>query len=211
MFKKKGNYDPVAPFYDWLSHLVYGNAIINAHKYLVQFIPADSKILIVGGGTGHILEYISQRHNHTLQITYVDISKKMIDEAKTKHFGTNSVIFVNQSILDAKFADTFDVVITPFLFDNFYPQTAATVFNKMDAKLRSQGLWLYADFQIREKDRLWKKLMLQTMYFFFRTLCNVEANSLPDMQALFNANRYNLLSEKLFYKRFICSRIYQKP
>ncbi len=49
------NYNNSAWFYDSLAGLVYGKALVKAQVYLLQYIPADSNILIVGGGTGWIL------------------------------------------------------------------------------------------------------------------------------------------------------------
>ena len=99
----KGNYYNVAPFYDLLSHLVFGNSISQALLFLVTAIPANSSVLIIGGGTGQILEEISKKYISGLQITYVEISKKMISLSKKRSTGNNLVVFINQSILDKYF------------------------------------------------------------------------------------------------------------
>ena len=54
------NYDNSAWFYDGLSRVVYGNALISSQVYLLQFIPSNATILIVGGGTGRLLEEIAK-------------------------------------------------------------------------------------------------------------------------------------------------------
>ena len=46
------NYDNSAWFYDRLSRVVYGKAIVRAQVYLLKEIPAGSTVLIAGGGTG---------------------------------------------------------------------------------------------------------------------------------------------------------------
>jgi hypothetical protein len=49
-------------FYDRLSRLVYGKAIVNTQLYLLGYIQPNSNILIVGGGTGWILDEITRLH-----------------------------------------------------------------------------------------------------------------------------------------------------
>ncbi len=200
----------VAPFYDRLSKLVYGDAILNAHKFLAEAIPTESKILIIGGGTGALLELITIKHPSGLDITYVDLSKKMIALAKIKNTGNNTITFINQPFEDVYLTQRFDVVITPFFLDNFSDDTAAAVFNKIHALLHQQGLWLFADFRLSKKDAFWKKMMIKIMYIFFRLICNIEASRLPDMQSLFDKNGYKIVSSKSFYANFICAVIYRK-
>lgn len=207
----KGNYDNVATFYDLLSHLVFGNSISQAVLFLVRAIPANSSVLVIGGGTGQILEEISKKYSSGIQITYVDISKKMISLSKKRSTGSNLVVFINQSISDVTFYQQFDVVITSFLFDNFSSDTTKVFFNKINSLLKSSGVWLFADFQLSEKNNLWQKLLLNFMYFFFRFLCGIEASHLPDTASLFKEYRYQPVSKQTFYGKFIYSSIYLKP
>ncbi len=207
----KGNYDNVAPFYDLISRLVYGSAILQAQIFLINAIPAHSSVLIIGGGTGHILEEISKKHNSGLQITYVEVSQKMIAFSKMKNAGSNNIIFISQSILDTTFHQLFDVVVTPFLFDNFSYNTSKIIFDKVDALLVPAGLWLFADFQLSEKNNAWQKLLLNFMYFFFRALCKIEAAHLQDMRMFFEKYNYRNISTQTFFKKFIYAVIYLKP
>ena len=207
----KGNYDTVAPFYDWLSRFVFRDAILQAHSFLVDAIPASSSVLIAGGGTGFILEEILRKHAIGLEITYVDISKKMIALSKKRNIGGNKVLFINKSIHDAVFLNQFDVVITPFFLDNFTNSTAKTVFAKIDSSLASGGLWLFADFQLSEINNVWQKILLQCMYFFFRLLCGIEASHLPDTASFFEKYKYQQNSKQTFFRNFIYASIHVKP
>ena len=206
----KGNYDNVAGFYDKLSKLIYGDAILQSHLFLINAISANSSILIAGGGTGFILEEISKKYAVGLQITYVEISKKMMALSKKRNVGNNTVFFINQSIHDVTFGQLFDVVITPFLFDNFNNGTIRSVFNKTNFFLKPHGFWLLADFRLSENNNLWQKLLLKLMYFFFKIFCNIEASKLSDTGPLFIKNNYDIVSMKTFYKDFIYAVIYKK-
>src|ERR1700722_7934923 len=111
------NFNNSAWFYDALSRLVYGRALINAQLFLLKFIPANSKVLIAGGGTGLILEEITNLHPAGLNITYVEIAPKMMRLSEKRNTGSNAVTFINAAIENVTLTKDFDVVITPFLFD----------------------------------------------------------------------------------------------
>ncbi|GEO07918.1 class I SAM-dependent methyltransferase [Segetibacter aerophilus] len=206
----KGNYNSIAPFYDFLSKAVFGTAIVNAQQFLIQTIPPKSIVLIVGGGTGWILEEICKVHAEGLQIVYVEPSEKMVAISKKRNAGGNKVSFINEAIQDAAPNNKFDVVITPFLFDNFLPPTAQWVFEKIDRLLVPEGSWLFADFQLVRKSAWWQFIMLKIMYLFFRIVCRIEANHLPDTDVLFDQHEYKLIRSQTFFKNFICSFTYRK-
>jgi ubiquinone/menaquinone biosynthesis C-methylase UbiE len=202
------NYNNSAWFYDRLSALVYGKALIKAQVWLLQFISPGSKILLVGGGTGRILEEIAKIHQSGLQITYVEIAPKMIELSKEKNYGDNAVVFINDAIENVNLADDFDIVFTPFLFDNFTEENFQKLFTHIHQRLRNGGLWLNADFQLTGK--WWQHILLRSMFIFFRLVCGIEGNKLPDIKKCFVDHGYRLMEEKVFYGEFILSSIYRK-
>lgn len=206
----KGNYNNVASFYDRLSNFIFGNSIVYAQRFLIESILPNSSILIVGGGTGWILEEITARHVEGLQITYVDSSEKMIALSKNRNIGLNKVVFVNSSIQHFDDGKGYDIVITPFVLDNFSTKTIEIVFKKIHERLLPSGLWLWVDFQLSEKHYFWQKPFLKSMYLFFRIVCGIEANNLPDTSKLFKAYQYKKLILQSYFKDFISSAVYKK-
>jgi len=206
MSGEANNYDKVAGFYDKLSKLVFGRAIINAQVCLLPYIPAGSEVLIVGGGTGWILEEMSKIHSSGLKITYVEISENMLEISRSRNYGGNEVLFVHASVLDFKPVGQYDIVLTPFLFDNFTTDTATQVFTHLHALLRPGGRWLFVDFT--DTPVWWQWLLLRTMYLFFGLFSHVEATGLPPVKALFKAGHYRVLHEQFHYGRFIRSVVY---
>ncbi|TWJ00063.1 ubiquinone/menaquinone biosynthesis C-methylase UbiE [Mucilaginibacter frigoritolerans] len=202
------NYNNSAWFYDRLSCLIYGRALINAQVYLLQYIPASSKILIIGGGTGWILEEITKIHPAGLNITYIEVAPAMMSISQKRQTGTNKVTFFNNAVENINLQTNFDIVITPFLFDNFKEQTLQKVFEHIHQSLKSKGLWLNADFQLTGK--WWQRLLLRSMFLFFRILCGIEASSLPDIEQQFEKYSYENIAGRTFYGDFIISKIYTK-
>lgn len=197
-----------ASFYDILSRLVYGKAIINTQLYLINHIHPNNNILIVGGGTGWILEEITRLHPTGLKITYVEAAKRMMALSQKRDTGGNEIIFINDVIEAVNLSPGFDVAITPFLFDNFTEATLKTVFNKIHSLLKPGALWLNCDFQLTGK--WWQAFLLKSMFLFFRMIDGIEANKLPEIEACFNRNNYSPKSERTFLGDFIVARVYRK-
>ena len=199
-----GNYDNSASFYDTLSRLVFGKALVNAQVYLLPQIPANSNILIVGGGTGWILEEISKLQPSGLSITYVEISAKMMALSQQRNTGENKVAYINQAMEQVDLPADFDVVITPFLFDNFTEQNLSGIFNQIHKTLKPEGRWLYTDFQLTGK--WWQYAMLKSMLLFFKILCGVESWHLPDVAKQFSGYGYEVVEEKNFFGDFVVTK-----
>jgi ubiquinone/menaquinone biosynthesis C-methylase UbiE len=202
------NYDNAAWFYDRLSRVVYGKALINAQLYILPYVPANSKVLIVGGGSGWILDELTHIHPSGLNITYVEISAKMMTLSQKRNIGGNTIIYLNSAIQDTTLPTDFDVIITAFLFDNFKPDTLKGVFDHIHRALKAGGVWLNTDFQLT--GRWWQNALLKSMLLFFRALCNVEASTLPDIDGQFRLNGYKVFTSMNFFGDFISSKVYRK-
>lgn len=206
---KTNNYDFIAPWYDRLSRMVFFKAQVNAQKEQLSFIENGQRILIVGGGTGWILEEIAAIKQN-LEITYVEISANMLELARERKCGKNSVVFVNQAIEYFVDHEPYDVIVTAFLFDNFGKERAELVFTDLDQKLKNNGLWLFSDFSEHDKENHWQNFLLKLMYFFFENIASIEAKNLINMDSYFKEKEYKVLQKKEYYKSFIKAIVYKK-
>ena len=204
------NYDKIAKVYDMLSRTVFGKSIVKAQTGLLTYIPAHSHVLLVGGGTGWILEEITKLHPTGLTIDYVESSAQMIALSEKKNCGDNIVNFINLPIENYNHTGQYEVILTPFLFDNFKPDKTRAIFNGLNAMLKNKGLWLYADFVYNENDgAVWQKVLLKVMYTFFRVTCNIETDTIENMEPHF-IPEYKKIFQNEFYGGFIKSVAYQK-
>lgn len=201
------NYDNSASFYDRLSRLVFGRALVNAQVYFLPFIPKNSNVLIVGGGTGWILEEIAKIHPAGLQITYVEISANMMALSRKRNTGSNQVNYINMAVEQAKLPQQFDVVITPFLFDNFNEVNLSVIFRHIHQTLKPGGIWLNTDFQLTGK--WWQAVILKSMLLFFKVVCRVESWRLPDVTKQFSTEGYRVEEQKTFFGDFVMTRAYK--
>lgn len=204
------NYDKIAPFYDKLSRLVFFKSQVNAQVNQLKFIPLNSSLLIIGGGTGWILEEISKVHSSGLVITYLEISEKMISLSKGRDYKENQVQFIHSAIEDFTFTKKYDVILTPFLFDNFSAEKSQFVFGKLNLQLNTGGYWFFTDFYLgNDKWIWWKTVFLKTMYSFFKFFGIVEATNLVDYSSYFLKD-FKKVDEQFYYGRFINASIYLK-
>jgi len=206
----KRSYDTIAGVYDILAGIFIGKALRDAQIYLVQYIPAGAKVLIVGGGTGWILEEITRMYSKGLQIDYLDISANMISKASKRNVEQNNVRFIKQSAVENFEGNNYNIILSPFFFDNFKESTMCGIFNRLHQKLQPNGLWLYTDFQVAGEHQFFQKGILYLMYTFFRTVCNIEATHLPNVTAQFAKYEYKIIQSMTFKKKFIISSVYER-
>ena len=204
-----GSYDPVAPYYDLLQRLVFSNSLLRAQEAtLHQILPADH-IVVAGGGSGMVLESITRLHPSGLTITYIDVSPRMIAKARQRNCGNNKVQFIAAPVQEVALSNDYDIVITPFLFDNFSGEMADAVFQHLHTALRPGGNWLHTDFST--DTGIAHRALLKLMYAFFRVTCGIDANDLPDMDVRFKIRNYSLVEDHRFMKGFVTAKTYRKP
>lgn len=206
------NYDPIARYYDVLSRMVFFRAQLRAQTDQLEFIPAGSRILIAGGGTGWILEEIAKIHPSGLQITYVEISAKMLELSEKRDVKDNTIRYVHIAAEDFKTEETYDVIITAFFFDNFSAENVEIVFSDFNALLHPGGYWLFADFyDTAASSKRWQRFLLKAMYIFFKQISNIEANVLINTEHCFDTQGYQQVRSRYYYGSFIKSIVYRKP
>ncbi len=204
------DYDPIARTYDFLSRLVFGRAQRKSQTDMLRKIPPGDKILIVGGGTGWILDEIRQRSPGTCpEITYVEKSKRMIALSRERNFPASRIRYIRCAAEEFRTTERFDLIITAFLFDNFRQADAECLFDRLHGLLHEKGRWLYSDFY--RQDVLWQKALLGLMYVLFRAACRVEARALPSVEPLFRKNGYLAIEEAGYFRNFIRSAVYTRP
>ncbi|MFT4155395.1 class I SAM-dependent methyltransferase [Parafilimonas sp.] len=206
----RNDYNGIAKYYDRLSRIVFQRSVIKAQAYLLAFIKDNDRILLAGGGTGWILEEISKLNKKNVSVVYVEKSANMIALSKKRKCGNMAVEFVNCPIETYTTQEHFDVILTPFFFDNFIDKKIKYIFSKLDTYLKRKGFWLYADFvNDKQNKKEWQQMLLKGMYLFFKITTNIETQKLVDLNRYF-ADKYVMITQQFYYKRFIQAVAYRK-
>ncbi len=186
------NYKYIAWIYDWLANLVFGNKLELAKRAFISDIPEGAKILVVGGGTGSIIEYLALLNKH-LHVDFVEQSKYMIGYAKKRNVASLEIAFYNQSILDLNLMG-YDVVITNFFFDQFNQTEAKNILQHIRSKLNPSGVIIFSDF-IHTNHR-WDKFVIWFMFVFFRLTTTISANALSPFSLMFTTLGFHETSSR---------------
>jgi ubiquinone/menaquinone biosynthesis C-methylase UbiE len=207
----QNNYDPVAAYYDLLSKLIFGRAEMDAQVRFLDRLSVGDQVLVVGGGTGWILEEMAAIRPEGLGITYVESSRKMMSKAKRRPVGKNKVSYVLAPVEEFQTRERYDYILTGFFFDNFSTEHCRIIIQKLDCFLKTKGFWCNADFYCsKETSPIWQQVLLRSMYISARIICNVQARRLPDTEPVFRAAGYEQLFTRQFYHGMIRSILYQK-
>ena len=204
--KANPGFDFLAPIYDSLARLVFGKSIVDSQTWSLEKIPRGSSVLILGGGTGWLLEEV-QKHNSSCTVWYVDISEKMLARARQReikfdvHFihGTEELIPP-----DLKF----DVVITNFYLDLFSEKVLDGVIKRIGSHTIETSIWIVTDFV--EGGKWWHKRMLKMMYLFFKLVCRIDANRLPEWESQLRNKSWKESQTRAWYGNFIKSTVWNR-
>jgi hypothetical protein len=197
-------FDFLAPFYDVLARFVIGKNIVNAQLHFLKSFKECNHILILGGGSGWILEPLCAACPD-LQIDYIELSPRMINAAE-KNLGKNGYVNFIQGTESDIPNRLYDGVITNFYLDMFEEQSLNSVIDKVRKSLTSSALWVVTDFV---DGSTWNKMMLWLMYRFFRIIAWIEATHLPDWQNEMIHAGFTLSDSKKFKNGFIKSNLYR--
>lgn len=165
--------------------MVFGRSLQRAQTVFLNRIPVGASVLIVGGGTGWLLEPLLTGRPLS-RVVYLDASARMVARASRRVLNRQLLGTVEFRVGDETTlqpTDQFDAVITPFVLDLFTGQTLRTrLLPRLRTTLKPGGQWLVTDFVPATG---WsKKMLIQTMIWFFRLTANIEARQLADWQSL---------------------------
>lgn len=183
--KAGSTFNAITPFYDALAFVVFGRKLQQAQLVWLSQIPANASILLVGGGTGWLLEQVL-KHCQPKRVVYLEAAEKMVARASRRLIRRAVPCSVNFRVGDETTLNAdecFDVILTPFVLDLFTEQTLRSGFiPRLRNVLKTGGLWLATDFVCTSV--WWQKILLWTMIRFFRLTAGIETSQLADWQKL---------------------------
>ena len=202
----KNNFNLIAPVYDALAKLVFGNKLKRAQCHFLHLIPQDSNVLIVGGGTGWILDEIFKT-GFRGSVTYLEASTKMIKmtEKRLQPDWNVTLICGNERAIPQEF---YDAIITNFFLDVFSANQLKAIMVQLSDILLPNALWFCTDF--KHTNSLRHKLIIWSMLRFFRLTTQLEASQLHDFAFYFNPLPVQCIVHSTFSNGLIFSSVYQK-
>jgi tRNA (cmo5U34)-methyltransferase len=206
MSSELNSFNVIAGVYDKLARIVFGKAIVDAQLFYLRKISECKNVLIIGGGTGLVALRVLEMYPQTT-ITYVEASEKMIALTKNKvNQFSGRITFIHGTEKSIPSSNFYDGVITHFFLDLFPDKELTEVIRSIKEKTRN-ALWLVTDFE--SEGRRWQRLLLWTMYGFFRITAGVQAKSLPAWRIALQKAGISELENRRFYSGFIVAGLFR--
>lgn len=209
MATRVNSFDFISRIYDTLAFAVFGHTIRTSQLTHLGEIASAKRILILGGGTGWLLLEVLKA-NANGNITYIEASEQMLSRSRThcSRYDKGRVEYIHgtEELLTAN--DRFDAVIANFYFDLFKDESLHRVARKINLASADGALLLATDF--REPRTAGQRILLRTMYAFFKLVANIEASRLPEWVRFIGDCGFTETKTTWFYNGFIASVIFKK-
>lgn len=203
--KANSGFDFLAPVYDSLARLVFGKSIVTSQTWFLDQVPPKANVLILGGGTGWLLTELVKQ-NPSCAVWYVEVSANMLERTRSRLLH-DQVYLIHGTEDDIPPNILFDVIITNFYLDLFSEDKLEKLILQISNQTHSSSRWLITDFVNR--GIWWQQGMLKIMYFFFRSICNIEAKRLPDWTRCLNKHRWVETHSRNWYGAFIKNTVWR--
>lgn len=192
----------IAPVYDLLKKMIFGKSLTVAEKYHLGEIESGDSLLILGGGTGKVLEFLPSG----CKVTYLELSDKMISRARLRDF-RGDIKFMHADFLELEPTGKYDLIIASFFLDVFNEEKLEFACHKIRSMLKPEGYLIVTDFD--PNGNLIDKMLLKIMHLFFKLVSGLESNRLKDISGYLRNCGFRISKEKYFKSRNIFSNIFK--
>lgn len=188
----------LAPIYDGVVFLFFGKSFSRLQQQLFSDLASAEKCLIIGGGSGEVLENAILQ-NLASEYYYAELSDKMIKKTKSRISRLNksySIAFSNDWTDWDK--ESFDFIILPFVLDCYSETELQSLISDLVSCLSPKGKILFIDFnqeaEFGYEAHFAKAGFISLLYAFFNLTTGISAQKLPAFNRLFRT--HGLITEK---------------
>lgn len=183
-------FDRLAFIYDLVVWLVFGNKISNLKKTFLEPLTKAENAIIIGGGSGKILEYALQSDIAT-NFVYAELSERMIEKTKSRISTTDLSRIEFCDDFEPKLRENkFDYIILPFVLDCYRNRDVKAMLSQFSAALTENGSIVFFDFNLSKEDgfepKQWKTAFIKLLYTFFHLATEIPAKKLPSFSRHFS-------------------------
>lgn len=192
----------MASVYDRLASLVFGKQWRKIQMAPAFRVQDKQEILVVGGGSGKVLEGLHQDQ----RVTYVELSGRMIERAKGR-ISVAQIDFIAGDYLTWDNALKFDVILFPFFLDVFSESNLQLILAKARKELGPHGELHVIDFK---KGGAFRNSLVKLMYIFFRSIASLEGKKLLDLDHKIANAGFERIHYQEFFNDWIFYSTYRK-
>lgn len=201
------NFNRVSWVYDLLVRIVFGKTLRDAQAHYLKRISNHSKILVIGGGTGIILEDLFKLCPD-VHVDFIEASSSMIRIAKKKVKPNWSIQFIHQTDTSKLPAENYDYIIAGFFLDVFTEKQLNVVIQDLKNSLKSDGKLHVTDFHTDMYDWWWSRVLLKSMFIFFRLSVQLESKKLLSFTDFLNAGGFSEKAQGRHYHSLVWTSVW---
>lgn len=197
----KDSYGFIAPYYNRLAKLVFGNQLDLAKRSFISDL-RKKKLLIIGGGDGK--DY--QNHQEELKGDYWELSQAMLQLAK-KNLPKSSLDF-HWGYFKQKENQTYDEIWLHFVLDTMLDLEIVGFLDQLKKSLAPRGKIFFVDFF--QPTTLKNKVLQFFMISFFRIMAQHKRKNIPEYEEHFKRCLWEKEEEQIFLKGWIKAQLWKK-
>jgi tRNA (cmo5U34)-methyltransferase len=199
------SFDGIGPFYDFLASVAFMGRIRKSQRYFLKRLPPAKSVLVLGGGSGWILEDIV-RDIKPITICYVEASAWMLQKARSRQVASE-VTYIHGTENEVPGDQPFDLVITNFFLDMFDENGVSSVAERVHDHLSTNGVWMVTDFTCRNT---FHRALLYIMYRFFSITTGLQQRSLSAWYNTVSGSGFRCTQEASFFGGFIRACVFKR-
>lgn len=190
--------------------MVYGNSLLQIQLKLLETLPQQGNLLIIGGGNGEILPYIL-KHNPNLKIDYLEASDKMIALAKQNVVQDQQIQFIHAYKIPES-TKTYDAVYAAFFLDLFTYSEINEWLTTFEKKSTQEYTLHIADFQLNKdvENSILRNVQIKASILFFKIATQHRTRFLPDTFSAIKKRNYNSLYKSTLKGNFLCAEVFSR-
>lgn len=196
----KDSYGFIAPYYNRLAKLVFGDQLAVAKSSYISDLKGK-KILIIGGGDGK--DY--QEFQKDLRGEYWELSESMLELAKK--YLPNSYLNFHRGYFKQKDNQTYDEIWLHFVLDTMLDEEILELLDQLKTSLNPSGHIFFVDFfqPTTKKNRALQFIMIS----FFRLVAQHKRKNIPKYEELFKRSLWNKEKEQPFLKGWVKAQLWK--
>lgn len=204
------DFNKIAWIYDSLAKWVYRGNILKSQIEFLPLIQNNQRILIIGGGTGQVLETMNAL-GIPLAIDFIEPSSEMMSMAKkrTKELSNFDVRFFQTEFESFHSNQRYDWICCFYFLDLFNENSLKVNLELISNYMGDDSLLIVSDFQYHE-DSWWQNALSKVMHGFFKMVAQLESGELKDINESIIEAGYKKIKEAAFFSQFIFSAVYKK-
>jgi ubiquinone/menaquinone biosynthesis C-methylase UbiE len=211
------NFDRIARPYRWLEYMSFGPFLGRCRSAQLVHLAGAQRALFLGDGDGRFLARLLAA-NTTLTADVVDSSNSMLQilDQRIRRSGAQAhsrIFLYHADALQWNPSGTYDLVVSHFFLDCFYPSQLEQLFDRVLPHLRPGAQWVISEFAVPRNPftAYFARGLIGLLYRAFGLLTGLPVRALPDHAPALLSRGLVLTHERRYLAGLLCSQLWSLP